>query len=442
MNDFQTVHPQDPDERSETGNTPRTPATTRRSVTSLTVPNRQIRQRLTVVPSIRDQVANVVEGQVVIPFPKLAQKRSYTSLIWFFLGFVVPVTLASVYYLFIAADQYVVEFRFNVRDAASAASTAPSAGGLMSLIGSIGGSTVNDNYLVTDYLNSRQVVQELQDRIDVVHLYSKPEADWWTRFNPKKPFEDFVKYWGKMASARYDMVSGIAVAQVRAFTPEDALLIGQTMVKLSEELVNGIGTRSQKDAVTFTTGQVAKAEKRLSDARAALTAYRNKFGIIDPTTSVAASNSALTQQQRQNLAQLETQLASLKAQNLAPNAPMIVSLESQVKSTREQIERTEAEVGRGRLGSPLSTVVGEYEKLNLEVQFAQAMVTSTMASLESARANAAAQHLYITPYVRPSLPQSSTYPDRPLDILGAAALSFAFWLGGLLIVRAIRERFA
>ena len=34
-----------------------------------------------------------------------------------------------------------------------------------------------------------------------------------------------------------------------------------------------------------------------------------------------------------------------------------------------------------------------------------------------ARANAASQHLYITPYVRPHLPQSSTYPNRPLAIL-------------------------
>jgi capsular polysaccharide transport system permease protein len=405
-------------------------------------PAHRLRQRLMVVPNNPRQVGAVVEGQVVIPFPKAAQRRGYSSWIWFFVGFVLPVALASVYYIFIATDQYVVGFRFNVRDATSTTAPSPAMGGLMSLLGSASGSAVNDNYLVTDYLTSRQLVEELQERINVIDLYSKPEVDWWARYDSRKPFEDFVTYWGRVATARYDPVSGIATAQVRAFSPEDALLIGQTMVKLSEELVNRIGTRSQNDAVKFATAQVEKAQHRLVDARTQLTAYRNKFGIIDPTTSVAKSNSSLTQQQRANLAQLETQLSTLQLQNLSPNAPMILSLQSQIKSTREQIERTEAEVAKGRDGAALSTVVGEFEKLNLEVQFAQALVTSTMASLESARTNAAAQHLYITPYVRPSLPHSSTYPNRPMAVLAAAAIAFAFWLIGLLVVRALRERFS
>ena len=172
-----------------------------------------------------------------------------------------------------------------------------------------------------------------------------------------------------------------------------------------------------------------------------MTDYRNKFGIINPESSVVASNSSLIQAQRANLAQLETQLATLQAQHLSPNAPAIVALQSQITSTRQQLARTEADVGRNSHGSALSTVVGKYEQLQLELQFAQSMVTSTMQALDNARANAAAQHLYITPYIRPSLPQSSVYPRRFLSILIVAGYAFAIWLIGLMIVRSIRERF-
>jgi capsular polysaccharide transport system permease protein len=237
------------------------------------------------------------------------------------------------------------------------------------------------------------------------------------------------------------MMTGLATAQIRAFSPQDALLIASTMVTLSEKLINDIERRSRADAVRFAAEEVEKAEVRLKQARAQLTDYRGKMGIIDPTTSVTASNSLLTQQQRQNIAQLEMQLNNLQSQNLSPDAPAIVALRAQVSSAKEQLRRVEAEVAKGLNGSALSQVVGTFEQLQLDVEFAQKMVTSTMTQLETARANALAQHLYITPYVRPSLPRSSTYPNRFWSVLTVAALAFGFWITLLIVTRSIRERF-
>ena len=132
---------------------------------------------------------------------------------------------------------------------------------------------------------------------------------------------------------------------------------------------------------------------------------------------MVASNSTLVQSLRATLAQLETQLQTLRLQNLQPNAPAVITLQNQINSTRDQLAIIEASVGRNKSGAALSAVIAEYEQLDLERQFAQLMVTSTMAALDTARANAAAQHLYITPYVRPSLPESSIYPRRILASL-------------------------
>ena len=150
----------------------------------------------------------------------------------------------------------------------------------------------------------------------------------------------------------------------------------------------------------------------------------------------------MTQTLRANLAQLETQRETLKRQKLKPNAPAMVGLENQINATKQQIRNTEAGVAVGGQGSPsLSKAVAEYGQLDLERQFAQTMLTGAMQALDQARAVAASQQLYIAPYVKPSLPQSSTYPNRFQSIATVGAFAFAFWLVALLIIRSVRERF-
>ena len=402
----------------------------------------RIEQRLTVTPLRQvPRPDEPVEGQILLPRWNRKPKRNYFELIWFVVCVALPVAIATLYYAFIASNQYVAEFRFTVKDASSQSGGAATSS-FLALMGGSGGSLSYDNYLVTDYLTSRQAAEELQSRINVTQLYAKPEADWWVRFNPSQPMEKFVTYWQKMVTARYDQVTGIATAEVRAFTPEDALLIASSLVTLSEELVNRIANRSQNDAVRFAQREVERAEERLKAIRAKLTEYRNKVGFIDPNTSVIASNSTLIQGLRASLAQMETQLATLQRQNLLPNAPSVVTLQNQINSTKEQLGIVEGAVGRNRSGAALSAIIAEYEQLDLERQFAQNMVTSTMAALDQARASAASQHLYITPYVRPSLPESSVYPRPVLAVATIAALALIFWLIGLLIGRSINERFA
>jgi capsular polysaccharide transport system permease protein len=407
---------------------------------------RRIEQRLTVLPirpPSKDRRPNAERAErLLLPPPVTVKARSHAQLISFVLAVVLPVIVATIYYGWIAANQYVAEFRFAVNDTTPSASSVGSS--LMAMLSGSGGSAPLENYIVADYLTSRQAAEELQRRINVKALYSKPEADWWTRFNSSEPMEKFVTYWQKMVTANYDMVTGIAVAQVRAFTPEDALLIANSLVKLSEELVNKIANRSNIDAVHFAEQEVERAQQRLKTVRGELTAYRNKVGVIDPATSVVASNSTVQQTLQANLANLETQVTSLLNRHLLPTSPAVQTLQNQIKATKEQLAAIESTVGSGKDragGAALSSVIAEYEQLDLERQFAQTMVTSAMQALEQARAMAAMQHLYITPYVRPSLPESSIYPRRVFSVMMVGLLAFACWVVGLLIVRSIRERF-
>jgi capsule polysaccharide export protein KpsE/RkpR len=314
-----------------------------------------------------DTSAPPKEKTILPPLPGPQQARRYGTIISFLLCVVVPLVIAAVYYLSIVSPQYVSEFRFSVKD--TSVNTNVGSNSLLAAFGGGGMGASTENYLVVDYLTSRQVIEDLQQRIPVIELYSKPEIDAWSRFDRSLPMEQFVRYWQKMVIARYDQITGIATAEVHAFSPQDALLIASTMVGLSEELVNRIANRTRADAVRFAEQEVERAQERLRRVRAQL---------------------------------------------------------------------TERNAGRGGNGTDPA---GQALLLDLERQIAQNMLASAMQTLDQARTNAAAQQLYITPYVRPSLPQSPSYPRKLLSIAMVGALAFAVWLSSLLIVRSIMERF-
>ena len=384
---------------------------------------------------------------VITSLPERA-RPGIGGFISFLLLVLAPILAASYYYYEIASDQYVSEFRFAVTESTPASISTPmtaasSAQGVSSVLGGLGIASMAtaQNYIVTDYLASRQAVEDLESRIKISQMFAKPDIDWMSRFDAKAPIEKLADYWQRMVTARFDPVTGIATAEVHAFSAADARLIATTLVGLSEELVNRIAMRSKLDSVRFAENEVRRAEDRLKASRAALTAYRIKEGVIDPTTSVISGNVQDIATTRATLIQLQTELAALTKQQLAVGSPVESALRSRVNATREQLQRLEREVAKDRGGNEvLTSVIGKYEQLDLDRQYAQNMLLSTMQALDQARAAAGSQQLYLTPYVRPGLPDSPTLPRRIQSVLIVALASFAIWVASLLLFRAIRDR--
>jgi capsular polysaccharide transport system permease protein len=432
-------HSRDADRRLKDSKSPRD-AEARRQPPALR-PERQAEGRIKRVPIIpAGELPTFADGGDLIGSLPLTRRRSYGTWISFIICVVLPTIVAAIYYVFIASNQYVSEFRFAVTDTNSSSLPSSATSGLAALFGGATITNSSQNYLVTDYLTSMEAVKELQDKIHLEQFYSKPNIDWWSRFDVTKPVEKFLPYWQSMITANYDQVTGLATAQVRAFSPEDAYLIASQLVTMAEKLVNDIATRPQKDAVRYAENEVRHAEDTLKNIRLQMTKYRNAQSVIDPNSSVVVSNVTLAQNLRASLIQLKTELTSLRQQKINDSSPTIQVLLSRINATKSQLTNVEAQISKTTDGSQaLSKVVGEYEQLDLERQFAQNMVTSTMQTLEQARATAAAQHLYITPYVRPTVPQSSTYPKRFQSIAMVAITAVLTWLFGLLLLRSIRE---
>ena len=238
---------------------------------------RKLEQRLTVIPQ-RTVPSDSNTDRLILPLPGLATERSYAGYIGFALCVLVPLIFATIYYGLIASNQYVTEFRFTVKSIANANNFAgQSAGG--SLLGMTGLNVpdILDNYLVTDFLGSKEAVEKLQKRIDAISLYSKPTIDWWSRYKtPSGPIEKFVSYWNDTITVRFDPLTGIGTVDVRAFSPQDALLIANSLLSMSEELINRLTDRTRVDSVRFAQGEVERAQDRLKAILAKLTAYRDR----------------------------------------------------------------------------------------------------------------------------------------------------------------------
>ena len=375
------------------------------------------------------------------PAPQHKRRRPALALTSFVVCVVLPVIAASVYFFFVASDQYAADFRFVVRDAKSA-TAGTSVGGLPNLPGVGMPSSSVENYMVADFIGSKQAIESVEKRIDLKKIYARPDVDWLSRFKGSQTTERFSTYWREMVYAEYDQITGLGSTRVRAFTPEDAYLIATTLLSLSEELVNEIANRPQRDAIKFSENDLRRAEDRLKQVRVELTKFRNTEQIIEPGGNVVASNITLAQTLRANLSQLETELSSLHKQNpdLSASAPVSSALKQRIKATREQLTQIEAQVATARDGStPLSKVVADYEALDLDRQFAQNSVLAAQQALEQARAKALSQQVYVTAYVHPILPQTATYPKRLQSVIVVALIAVLVWTICALMISSIRE---
>jgi capsular polysaccharide transport system permease protein len=394
--------------------------------------------------TVSARARSFLPSDVQLPALPSGQARpSRAGWIWFGLSMVMPILIGGIYLFFFAANQYVAEFRFSVRPQESNSSSM-AVSGLSAVFGNMtGGVDILDNFTVADYIYSAQVVAGLEKTVDLRKMFSRPTHDWWARFNPRGSFEDLSAYWQHMVYSTYDPATGLAMVRVRAFTPADSYRIATALAALSEKLISNIGQRARDEAVHITEQEVERAERKLDGVRTQLRELRDREGVIDPNNSIVASNIQLADTLRANIAQLETNIVALTKQLHNPNAPTVEEMKAQLQAAEQQLTQVEAQVNKDRGKDPmLSKVVGQFEALDLQRQSAEKIWMGTLANLQAAEAAADSKPLYMSVYAHPQMPQSSTYPNRPVAFAILIVACIIGWGIGALIMNALAERSA
>jgi capsular polysaccharide transport system permease protein len=352
------------------------------------------------------------------------RKRPSAYLVTLILFVVLPSIAAAIYFAFIASDQYVAETRFAVKAAQfDMEKTKSDVSKLTSgVIPSLADQSV---YIISNYIRSRAIVDDLSKTIDLRQIFQRPDADFWARLKDGATKEELVDYWNSMVRTYVDGPSAIVTVEAKAFRPEDALALSSAIVAASEKLANEVSARARNDTMKWSEDEVKRAEGKVEAALANLRDYRDSEGYIDPVAAATSTSKLLMQVMAEKIKLQSDYFVASRA--MSPDAPTVVTLKTRLQSIDDQINQLKSKLtGNSPEGATIAASLVKFESLELQRQFSEKLLQLAQDSLERARIKAERQNIYVEVFVPPALPEYAKYPER----LG---LSFIIPIGLLIV---------
>ena len=394
-----------------------------------------------VAPAVakRGEVVEYPRVEVRAAQPAKPKARHWAVGLSFLLAVILPSAAAVGYLYGVAADQYASRVSFSIRGNEN---TGPiSFLGALSQTVTVGGT---DAEIVYDFVRSQQMVEAALSALPLEDIYNRPEQDVVFRLGVGRPVEDVVDYWNWMTSVSFDGTSGIVHFEARAFDPESARAIAAFVLDESTRIVNETSAQAREDAVSVARTVLNQAEDRLREVRRQIRAFRDVEQELDPSENARAAlglMATLRQQRAEAQVELDSYLSLV-----GPAGPRAPALRQRIDSLEQRIEEERQRLGAGADGPSteharlFSDLMGDYEELMVELEFAQNAYVSALSSFEQAQVEARRQTRVLSPHSRPTLSVEAQYPQRALTSLAVFIVLSVAWSVGLLIAYNIRDR--
>jgi capsular polysaccharide transport system permease protein len=371
--------------------------------------------------------------------------RHWGILVSFLLLVVTPTLLGAWYLWERAVDRYVSVAAFSVR-AEEMSSPFELLGGL-----AMGSSSSSDTDILYDFIQSQEIVVRINEQVDLRALWAKanPAVDPVFAYHPPGTIEDMVIYWNRVVKVYNDPLTGLVRLEVQAFTPEDAHLIATLVYEESSRMINRLSAIAQEDATRFSRQELEEAVERLKEAREAVTLFRNRYQLVDPAASM--------QSQMGILSSLEQELAAtlidldILRQTTSGNDPRIVQAERRIEVIEERIRQERNKLGIGMLlpgqeaqtngtGNAFANLIGEYERLMVDQQFAEQFYAMARSTYDAAVSESRRQSRYLAAHVQPTLAERALQPERITLLALLALFTFLSWSMLTLAFYALKDR--
>jgi len=363
-------------------------------------------------PHTKPANENAQDGNRVRPAATNARaRRRHIALMVFFVQLVLlPTAIAAWYLFFEAEDQYASHVGFTVRKEES--------GTAIELLGGItelSGSSSNDTDILFEFIQSQNMVRKVDARIDLATVYHRDNDPIFSLGDDVR-IEALSGYWGRMVDVFYDRSSGLIEIRVKAFDPDSAQAIATAIFEESSILINELSAEAQADATRFAEQELEIAVERLKAAQGSITAFRTRTQIVDPIADI---------------------------QGRRDDDPRVIQGQRRVEVIEDRIrlERLKfSEGGEQSQDQAYSELVGEYEALAVDQQFAQEAYVLSLASFNGAVAQAQRQSRYLGSYIDPTLAETSEYPRRYVLLFMLFGTLFVCWSILSMVFYSIRDR--
>lgn len=349
-----------------------------------------------------------------------------------------PAAVIALYLWIRAADQYASDLGFSVRREESS-SAIELLGGLTTL----SGSSSSDTDILYEFLQSQEIVRTLDEQLDLRAIWAKagPRVDPIFSYHPPGTIEDLMDHWESKVLISYDGASGLIDLRVLTFTPEDSQTIAEAILRESGEMINELSALARFDTIRYAQEELERSVERLKQARQSVTSFRNRNQIVDPTIDTEGQMGLVNTLQQQ-LVEALIELDLLR-ETSRESDPRIEQAERRIRVIENRISAERDKLGFGAGAGnreAFANLVGEYEGLIVDREFAEETYTSALAAFDAARADADRQSRYLAAHVTPTLAEKAEYPKR--DVIMGVSVMFLFlsWSVLMLVAYSLRDR--
>jgi capsular polysaccharide transport system permease protein len=348
---------------------------------------------------------------------------------------VLPLAIALVYFLLIAADRYVSESTVALQEAGS---DTPAVPGAALLLAGINPPLREETLYLKQYIHSLGLLQQLDARLKLRSHYDAWRLDAFTRLWSSASQEDFHAYYRNRVEVSVDELSSTLTVRVQGFDAAFAQQLNQAILDESERFVNEMSHELAREKLGFAEGELARAGEKLQQAKAELLAFQGKYKLLDPTVQAQASGAMVAELQA-SITKSEAELRALRS-FLNDDSHQVRALRSQIDATRAQLEVERARAtGSGQRSDRLGALAIEYEGLKTKAEFGLDAYKLALAAVENARIDATRKLKSLVVIEPATLPQTAEYPRRLYNL--ATLLVACLLLYGVvrLVLATIRE---
>ena len=380
----------------------------------------------------KDQQEQVADGEEVLltdskvvpikpprlrssPLPQL----SVTQLL------LIPVALSGIYFYTIARDRFVTRSDFVIRKAEESDNNMAGSG-LASLLGRGNQLSLEDARFLKTYLQSPQVLADLQRTYDLDQAYAQKGLDRFAGMKPGLSKEKRLIFFKKQVAVSLDEISGAIVLRTIGLDPKASLNLNRFMLAKSEQFVNRLNQDISQKQLGFAESELSRARGNLNQAKNRLLAYQDSNTVIDPKGEAELASQTISKLQ-EKLVELRVELATLKRQFKDPAEPEVAVVADQVRELEQQIQKERRSLV-SRKGRNLNRKAADVLKLESDVSFASDSYKLALTSVEKARIESKRQQKFMALLSAPQLPEDPQNDWRSkgfFTVLAICAVGFS-----------------
>jgi len=293
-----------------------------------------------------------------------------------------------------------------------------------------------DSQIAIGYINSADLLLELENKFDLIAHFGSPIKDRVFRLEKDATLEARLSYYRSRILAHFDKETGLTVITVDTFSPVLSKEIATALMEKAENFINVINQQIAEQQLSFVRAELERSAARVDKLNTELITLQNENNLINPDEVISASLQAV-QEMKMDALRSEAELASILRDS--PNSPRIATLRSHIRSVNELIDIESAKL-TGPEKDRMSQLLMQFRQLTLKIEFATRLRSSAEIMLEKNRVEAIAHSKFFTVIQTPYLPEDVAIPRRPYATGVLLVIGFLLFLILRVLTLSIFER--